>query len=433
MALGFLGKAKKMMRGSGAIEPPKPQYYQVACREGHVIRGERTEGYQALRCPHCGDGVFVLPRSPLPLPTPPASARAKPRPVRAELAFTDDMGIELTDAPPQEELDEILWVDPEPARPSPVRSQVAPGPARPRPEPAPEPEPDPVVDTDFDIPFDPPPEQEPQIVPARPKAKARPKEAAPSARESATAARPTTSRPVQVEPGLIVVPTKPRRGGRLVLVLGAVGLIAAITVFLVMQKAKWDRLPHEAEVNFNEGKEALEAGRFEEAKQKLGRAAKAYTQLGARTEEAVEAIRLADEAAILNDLDLDTLKQIVEEVARLDEAEGQAKFKAFHKGRTILVEDVVGTMKDGRVQLRGLILVGRGPAPSKIGRLDLSDLELVKDKGFKPDEPLPIFGAKLDSIRLEGREWWISLEPKSGVWMTNAKALAIGFQEAPPS
>src|SRR3954451_21212146 len=116
-ALGFLGKARRMIGGGGPAEPPRPQYYQVACAEGHVIRGERTEGYQALRCPHCGDGVFVLPRSPLPMPPAPASSRSRPRPSRvaATACDSDERAIELVDAPPQEDLDDIQWLEPVPA------------------------------------------------------------------------------------------------------------------------------------------------------------------------------------------------------------------------------------------------------------------------------------------------------------------------------
>jgi hypothetical protein len=29
----------------------------------------------------------------------------------------------------------------------------------------------------------------------------------------------------------------------------------------------------------------------------------------------------------------------------------------------------------------------------------------------------------MESIRLEGAVWWITLEPESGVWMTNKNAL----------
>src|SRR5262249_47889976 len=108
-----LNKAKKLVGGNSPHEPPKPQYYQVFCAEGHVIRGERTEGYQALRCPHCGDGIFVLPRSPLPLPPTPATSKSKARPSRVAVPEYDDQPIEYADAPVQEELEEIQWVDAE--------------------------------------------------------------------------------------------------------------------------------------------------------------------------------------------------------------------------------------------------------------------------------------------------------------------------------
>ena len=58
--------------GSRSRTGGKVQYFNVMCASGHRVRGERTEGYQALRCPACGDGVFVLPRSPLPEPVAPS-------------------------------------------------------------------------------------------------------------------------------------------------------------------------------------------------------------------------------------------------------------------------------------------------------------------------------------------------------------------------
>src|SRR5262245_60491207 len=93
-----------MLQGIGPAEPPRPQTYAVACPEGHILRGYRTEGYQALRCPSCGEGIFVLPRSPLPEPPSPPSDRARRRaasPVGA--SSRDDEPISLSDPPPQME------------------------------------------------------------------------------------------------------------------------------------------------------------------------------------------------------------------------------------------------------------------------------------------------------------------------------------------
>src|ERR1700722_7577278 len=70
-SLKFLVRARKLFQAL-APEPETPvQYFNVLCASGHRVRGERTEGYQALRCPACGEGVFVLPRSPLPEPVAP--------------------------------------------------------------------------------------------------------------------------------------------------------------------------------------------------------------------------------------------------------------------------------------------------------------------------------------------------------------------------
>jgi len=76
--LKFLGRAKKFLQDLASEPPAKVQSFSVTCASGHRVRGERTEGYQALRCPACGEGVFVLPRSPLPEPVAPARA-AEPR------------------------------------------------------------------------------------------------------------------------------------------------------------------------------------------------------------------------------------------------------------------------------------------------------------------------------------------------------------------
>ena len=41
--------------------------FQIACDCGEVLRGKRRRGAQALRCPHCGAPVFVLPLDRVPL------------------------------------------------------------------------------------------------------------------------------------------------------------------------------------------------------------------------------------------------------------------------------------------------------------------------------------------------------------------------------
>ena len=51
--------------------------FAVKCSSGHVVRGSRQRRHQVVRCPECGDEVFVLPRSPFPEKTPRISPTGK--------------------------------------------------------------------------------------------------------------------------------------------------------------------------------------------------------------------------------------------------------------------------------------------------------------------------------------------------------------------
>ena len=126
--MNFLGRARRFFQELASEPDSKVQYFNVTCASGHRVRGERTEGYQALRCPACGEGVFVLPRSPLPEPAAPAR-RSAPTGARRGSAGLDDGPVELTD-PGRVALEvgddlpgaadaEIIWDDapPTPARP----------------------------------------------------------------------------------------------------------------------------------------------------------------------------------------------------------------------------------------------------------------------------------------------------------------------------
>ena len=93
----FLGQAKKFFNVLATEPETKAEYFNVRCVSGHRVRGERTEGYQALRCPACGEGVFVLPRSPLPLPVAPKrSEMPRSRQMMGE-RLVDEGPVELSD------------------------------------------------------------------------------------------------------------------------------------------------------------------------------------------------------------------------------------------------------------------------------------------------------------------------------------------------
>ncbi|MHC5542309.1 TFIIB-type zinc ribbon-containing protein, partial [Singulisphaera rosea] len=116
--MNLLKRTRRLLQGLSAAAPAKAQYYSVTCPEGHRLRGERTEGYQALRCPTCGEGMFVLPKSPLPEPVSKEANRA-PRKVSSPLPpEREDAPVALSDPvavlPSGSDLDvdgEIEWVD----------------------------------------------------------------------------------------------------------------------------------------------------------------------------------------------------------------------------------------------------------------------------------------------------------------------------------
>ncbi|HEU5115487.1 MAG TPA: hypothetical protein VFT74_02310, partial [Isosphaeraceae bacterium] len=190
-------------------------------------------------------------------------------------------------------------------------------------------------------------------------------------------------------------------------------------------RQRWENLPHEAEVHFDEGTSALELGEFDSAKRKLGIAAHDFELLGIDDERARNARQLADEAAILADRASRTLEEIVEEAARYDPPEQwPSRFETIYRGQAVIVDSEVETEPDHSpfksYELTYRIFVGR--PPGRRGRIDL--------KGFKLFETLRpvksqrvLFGARLASLTLDGNEWVVGLEPDSGVIMTRQKAL----------
>jgi hypothetical protein len=329
----------------------------------------------------------------------------------------------LTEAPPQEELEEIQWIDPASPGPGPADSREA---TDPEPESRPEVDFSPEVAAEFEP--EPAPVHRPSPKRAQ-NAQARPATAEPAESRPRPTRRPTA--PTEVEPGRIAVLSRRKHGGRVVLTVAAVTILAVGVYFYKSWRNRLAELPHIAEVNAAEGKAALESGQFDEAKQKLGRAAAAYKELKANDSAATEAIQLAKEAAILADQCLQTPAEIIEDIARREDADGLRRFDDEYKGRAVIVDGKVAKIGDP-VVLTIRLFVGRGPTPAKEGSFDLTGFELLKGMELKEGDQL-IFGGRYESMRIEDNKWRITLQPGSGSWMTNAKALAIVLREAPPS
>jgi tetratricopeptide (TPR) repeat protein len=396
--LNLLGRARKMLQGLGPPEPPRPQYYNVACPEGHVLRGLRTESYQALRCPACGEGIFVLPRSPLPdPPAPPASRSRRPAPEPE----ADEGPILLTDPPAQEEIspaeDEIQWLDPAPP----------PAPAAPRAE----------IPIEF------------EEGPPTPAAKVKAAGPAPAPRKAPAAQPAPARRPRPTAPPAPTIAVLERPGlverikrHRVALVLAGVALVVVGTVLLKWRREWRQNLPLVAESNWKEGLEALDRGEFNSAKLKLGTAASALESLG--DEKAGQVRQLAREAAILADLVGKSLEELIDDAAYKSE-EWPSTFETLYKGRSILLDSKVWASSEGKPGFEiDYRIVGRGRRP-KVGRIDLAGLKLFEDHPPKSGDRIR-FGARLASIRLgPGDEWVVGLEPDSGVLMAHKKALEV--------
>lgn len=385
--MNLFGRARKALGGRAIAPDAEPQYYRVACPEGHVLSGLRTEGYQALRCPACGEGVFILPASPLPDPPAPVAQRARPRRTAQPVA---DGPIELTDAPGQVEVAEpevdveIEWEDEAPLDLAPL------------------PEPEPAEDAA-------PPRP-------RPRPSSRPRPAAAAAREAAAAPRPQrrsrpSSPPAADDRPRIALPPRPTIRQRLhrrrhtLAVLTVLALVAGTIGFRLMRSG-FEDLPRVAAANIEEGTAALQTGSFDVARQKLERAARALERLG--DPEAAAARQAADEAAIFAGLASRSLEQIVEEVAT--RPDGPDHFQTMHGGRAILLETQIEP--DG--------LTYRIFSGGKVGRIDTTGFTLLQGKATGENVT---FGARLAAIKLgDDNVWRITLEPDSGVFISTPPA-----------
>jgi hypothetical protein len=405
--LGLLDLAKSMMQGWSASAPSRPQSFSVCCAQGHRLHGQRTEGYQALRCPTCGEGIFVLPRSPLPEPPVPASSTRSSVAVAVE-AFPEEEPLVLTDPMPSygkvtggdEPEAEIDWVDEVPAEPKPKPRVKEPSHAK----------------------------------PAQP----------PPARPSRQPARPASARPKSPEPTILVVPrptlrewaSRHRNGllvaGLLLLIFGAVAVRA--------RRQRLEDHPRVAGLGLTEGLRKLDAGEFDAAKKLLSDARDAVDGLGGRFEGAETIRQGALEAAIFADLAPKGIEDILVEAAKSDPKEWPSHFATHYKGQSVIIDPPVSDAPDparpnSRYLVNFPIYFGAAFAPGRKGRIDLAGFRLFELSQPKVGEQKP-FGARYASVEfdLSSNEWVVTFEPNSGVYITHAKALeTIGWAAPEPS
>jgi hypothetical protein len=434
--LKFLGRAKKFLQDLSTESEPRVQFFNVACASGHRLRGERTEGYQALRCPVCGDGIFVLPRSPLPEPIAPPSARPQ-RQSSATARFSDDGPLELADASHMAvDLDdgtahgneiEIDWEnDPGPkkaTRPSPAHTATVATSLHPAHD-----------DTSSVHLVDEPTEG------AR---DASSKPAPRVARRVASAdVLPTARRETNRERALRAIATLKRNRNRLIFV--AVPLLVVAAVGWRIWNNRRQEFPITIERGKTEGIQALDEGNFDRAYQLLSAAKSAVDSLGGEIEDADKVRQAADEAAIFVDQCSQTLEDMLEEAARVNPEKWASNFDMLYKGKSLILDTWIltapaaGSTKPYQLGYKvfppgqaGNFRDETGSRPDRFADIDLSGFELFELTHPKAGDLVTI-GAKISSFKydIDRSRWMVGLEPKSGVYIQHTKALdASGWAE----
>ncbi len=452
----FLGRARKFLKELASEPEGKVQYFNVTCVSGHRLRGERTEGYQALRCPACGEGVFVLPRSPLPEPAAPAPARSSPaRTARRDSGWVNEGPIELTDQvqvthdlgddAPGAAGDEIIGDDlPGQSRRGRGRNRAREGAADAAVAPGEKGEP--FWEEDFNRAASghgrdaPQGERGPPVAPDRPAAGGTQsaRQRRPAAAGAAHSGQPRNP------PAVLEIRARPSRRmpSRLTLVLVLVPLLVVAAFAWNYRRIRLREAPLIAEKGRIEGIPALEEGDFDKAYQLLSDAKRAVDSLGGAVDGADEIRTAAEEAAIFVDLSPKNLEEMLEEAGRTDPQDWPSKFDTLYKGHAILIDATVteepgaGTSSSYLVDYVILPPGGgnrfndaTGSAPDRFGLIDFTGFQLFELA--RPRKGTRVaFGARLASFQFDAANevWWVGLEPRSGVFITHTKALeAVGW------
>lgn len=412
--MGLFNRARNLIQGMGTLSEREAQHYGVVCPNGHRLRGTRTEGYQAIRCPACNAGVFILAASPLPNPVAPKSAATR-RPTAASRTSTvvDEGPIELRDAdidevevelvgngPPVSDA-EIIWEDETP-EPSAAADRPAP----------------------------------PKTSRDRPRRPARP--------GAAEAPQPdAAARQVAIDEEEEQQPIS-RRNSRPLLIFGLVALVVVGTVVLRIWRNHRQSLPLVAEQGRVEGIPALEEGNFDKAHQLLSAAKRAVDRLGGAVEGADQIRSAADDAAIFINLAPESLEEMLDQAARTNPEAWATRFDSLYQGRTIVLDSRVKATPEsaaGRYEIEYVVMppgvtanfLGVGGArPERTARIDFKGFELFERFQPKVGDRV-LFGARLAEFRfdVEADGWIIRLQPTSGVSIHFDKALeALGWPPA---
>jgi DNA-directed RNA polymerase subunit RPC12/RpoP len=453
--LKFLGRARRFLKELASEPESRVQYFNVTCGSGHRVRGERTEGYQALRCPACGDGVFVLPRSPLPEPATPA--RPAGRGARRGRGPVDEGPVDLTD-PGRAALDvgdadsgpadaEIIWDD-APAKNSRPTGRDSNRQQQPGGGAATDEESEPFWEEDLNRAA----AASPRDTSARRRKPPEPaaiagSDARPLKQRRQAAAQGTRPGKRPKAPAVAAIEIAParKRPSPLTLVLILVPLLVVSAAIWRYRRGVLQEYPLKAERGRLEGIPALDDGNFDKAFQLLSEARTAVDALGGEVEGADDIRKAAAQAAVFVDQSPRLLEDMLDEAGHTDGTVWESKFGTLYKGRAIVIDSIIRDEPEpgpsSRFMLEYIVLPpggatnfveGKDARPDRYALIDLQGFKLFEDAPPHKGDHVT-FGARLAAFEPDpSREfWWVRLEPKSGVFITHTKALQyLGFPGA---
>jgi hypothetical protein len=168
------------------------------------------------------------------------------------------------------------------------------------------------------------------------------------------------------------------------------------------------------------GSKALGDGNFQVAVEELD-AARQLAQKSPRVLPLSEARQLAQlyrQATLLADLLSESLGELLDRAAGLEEREWQAIFQRRYLDRAVVFDATVRRDAAGQYQLGYRVWAGL-----EAGRVAIEDLKLLAQLPLEKPQRL-LFGARLAAIRREPPgEWVVHFDPASGVLLTHPGAV----------
>jgi hypothetical protein len=135
-----------------------------------------------------------------------------------------------------------------------------------------------------------------------------------------------------------------------------------------------------------------------------------------------ELAQLRRQASLLVDLLSESLGEVVQHAAGVQEREWQSDFPHRYRGKALVLDLEVRPGLGGRLEY-DLVLPVRG----ELAQAELNDLELLRRLPLEQPQRV-VFGARLASVRREpGRSWVVRFEPDSGVLLTDPEAAVACF------